>query len=200
MHHCLSKIFGRSVSSSVAGSQIVSGPIILHDGRMVYGNISSALFEVAHRITASLHYIANQAVRLSDRRLRLIDEACLNAAPEFRESSHLGWCQITELKLFNTLLSFQQLLFGFARISLTADYSVVFRAEPIAKAQGSLLLYVHENRYYDSSQSNYNQNSCHSIHSFGFSLQASPAHEGDVQFTYQKKAFEESGISSVSEV
>ena len=55
--------------------------IVGNDLRVVDGDVGRALLEVSNRIAARLHHSTDQLVRLIDRCVRIVDEACLCLLP-----------------------------------------------------------------------------------------------------------------------
>jgi len=64
----------------------VSGSVILHDFRMIHGDICRPLFEVTYRIAARGHHIGQQLVGLGYRASGAVNKPRLDPAPGLHEA------------------------------------------------------------------------------------------------------------------
>ena len=75
------KLVGIGFAPAVPQSDIVTGPIMLDDIGMVYRDIAGPLLEIADRIAARLHYVADQCIGKGDGARWIIDEPRLHFVP-----------------------------------------------------------------------------------------------------------------------
>ena len=75
---------GVHVAVAVAQRDVVRGSVVIDDGRVVHGNIRCAAIEIAHRVAAFLHQLANELVGIDQHVLGVVDEAALQGAPGLR--------------------------------------------------------------------------------------------------------------------
>ncbi len=91
MNHRAAKFFSSGLTAGPAQGDIVCSPVVLRDDGMVDGDVCGSLLEVADRIAASYHDIAEEVIGFSDCSSGRVDEAGLNAAPLVDVSGALGW-------------------------------------------------------------------------------------------------------------
>ena len=66
MHHGLAQVFGTGFATPMALHNRASGAVILHQSRIVDGNIGRALFEVCHGVTPCGHHAVDQRIGFVD--------------------------------------------------------------------------------------------------------------------------------------
>src|SRR5579884_39519 len=81
MDHRLAKLFGGGFAAVAPRSDVVGGPIVLHDRWMVGRNVGDPLIEVFHRIAAVAHDARHELVGLHDCSFGLIDKTRLDGSP-----------------------------------------------------------------------------------------------------------------------
>jgi hypothetical protein len=77
----LAHAFRVHVAVAVAQRDVVRGAVVIDDGRVVNGNVRCTAIEIAHRVAALLHQLANQQVGIGQHTLGVVHEAALQGAP-----------------------------------------------------------------------------------------------------------------------
>ena len=84
VNHGATQILSARLSFALAKSDLVRCAVILRNDGMLYRNVRRALVEVAHRIAAGCHQIADQLIGFGDRTGRRIDKVSLYTIPLLR--------------------------------------------------------------------------------------------------------------------
>jgi len=111
MDHRLAKVLGGRFAALLAERDVVRGPVVLDDMRMVDGHVSGALLEVTDGVATDLHEISNEAVRFDHGTLRVIDEPCLVGAPLLRKPAPMFGAQRFDVQLTHALDALAELAF-----------------------------------------------------------------------------------------
>src|SRR5690349_7271432 len=109
MDHRLAKILGTRLPSLMANGDVVRLVVVLDDHGMIDGDVAGALVEIAHRITARLHDVAEERVGKGDRARRIVHETRLDIVPAMDELAALVRIERPDVELFDPLLAFGEL-------------------------------------------------------------------------------------------
>src|SRR5579863_3765319 len=74
VNHGLSQVFSASQPSRLTKRALVRNPVILKNQWMIHGNIRRPLLEIAYRIAASGHHVAQQLVGVRYGASRAVNE------------------------------------------------------------------------------------------------------------------------------
>src|ERR1044071_492882 len=114
--HRLSQVFGGGASALVVAHDVARRAIVHDDVRMIDRDVGNTLLEIANGIATRVHDVADEAVCLDDRALRIVDEPRLHLTPRVREPPRIVRCERTDVEPFDALLPFEQ-----HRFTLTID-------------------------------------------------------------------------------
>jgi hypothetical protein len=81
MNHGLAQVFGAGLPACLTKRASVGGAVIFKNQWVIHGDIRCTLFEVADRIAARGHHIAQQLVGVRYRISGAVNEARLDSAP-----------------------------------------------------------------------------------------------------------------------
>jgi hypothetical protein len=81
----LSEILGRGLTSLVTLGDCPRGTKLLDDDRMIDGNICNPLIEIGNRISASVHDVIDETVRLANGASRIVHKQCLDVMPHLQK-------------------------------------------------------------------------------------------------------------------
>src|SRR5579871_1630718 len=81
MDHGFAQILGCGLTCSLAGGNIVSGAIVLHNHRVIHGHDLRSLLEIPDWIAALLHDFADELVRFQDGGRRVVYKMPLDLVP-----------------------------------------------------------------------------------------------------------------------
>src|SRR5207248_1868513 len=96
---------------------------------MIHRNISGALLEICHGVTARLHQFFDHRVCLLNRRRRFIHEVGLRFFPRMGKTSLLFGCEAADLQLVNAFLPRCQFRLGFALVAVLIHGMFIFGTE-----------------------------------------------------------------------
>ena len=78
MDHCLTQVFGARLTARMTYRNGMSGAIIGDDFAVINRQVGCTLFEIADRIAACFHHIAQQHIGMADGTVGIIDDLALN--------------------------------------------------------------------------------------------------------------------------
>jgi len=81
MYHRLSQVFCCSLAAVVPLGDVTCCPVIGNNIGMIHRDVSGALLEISHGVTARLHHFFHHAVGFADRATGFINEARLRFLP-----------------------------------------------------------------------------------------------------------------------
>ena len=102
---------------------------MLHDSRVVDGEVGRALLEVIRWVTTRSHDLLDELACAGDRDRRIIHELGLNPGPARSEARALGNAQLVEAKVLHTPRALRKLTLGTCDAAVLFDCTVVFGTE-----------------------------------------------------------------------
>jgi hypothetical protein len=90
MNHGLAQVFGAGLPAFLTKSALVGSTVIFEDQRMIHGDIRGTLFEIADRIAACGHHVAQQLVGVRYGRTGAVNKARLHFAPALDKSGTIA--------------------------------------------------------------------------------------------------------------
>ena len=132
--HGAPQIFCGGAAFLLDEGDIVSGPVIADDARVIYGKIFGAAVKFGHRISAGSHDFIDEPVGIANGKGRVIDKAGLGVAPLFAEAFLLFSGKRTYAVSFGPFGASMEFFFGARPVAVLIDRVFVLGAKPAAQA------------------------------------------------------------------
>lgn len=133
VNHRLSQVFRCGFPLRVLRGDFARRAVVHHHVSVIHRDVGHALLEVANRVAARRHDLANEPIGLGHGTSRVVNEACLNGTPRGIEPRRIGWRQRTDVERVNTLRACLELGLGLSDRAFAANGSVVLRSETMSK-------------------------------------------------------------------
>lgn len=121
MDHRLAQVLGVGLAAGVTQRHFVGDAIVGDQLRVLDGQVVRPLFEVADRIAAGAHDLAEQVVGVADRRARIVDELGLHPAPAAGEPCGFFTGQRANVKSLDALLAALEGFLGPSPVAVFVD-------------------------------------------------------------------------------
>ena len=110
--HCLTHFFRASFVALPPQRQCASGAIVLHDDRVIYGQVVHTLIEILERIASRGHHLRDELIGFAHRAFRVIDKTRLNTPPFAGKRIGLILIQLAQVETTDTISAFPENGFG----------------------------------------------------------------------------------------
>jgi hypothetical protein len=129
--HRLAEVLRRGLLARVRDRDPVRRPVVVHDLRVVDGDVRSALLEVFDGVAALPHHLLDQHVGLCDRAAGIVHEARLGGAPRLGVAIARLGAQRLHVELLAPLPALGEIRLRLALRRRVGDGPVVLRPEAL---------------------------------------------------------------------
>ena len=104
----LTHFFRASFVAMPPQRQCASGAIVLHDDRMIHGQVVRTLLEIFEWIASRGHHVRNELIGFAHGAFRVVDKARLNTPPFAGECIGLILRQLAQVETTDTISAFPE--------------------------------------------------------------------------------------------